>query len=99
MSSVLVFEEMVQRSDCNSPVGTKSSDEFLNWNNFLIAHIKEALETRCAKCTQAQQQGSRRVIEHLINHEPDYWQKLADKYDPQRKFTKQYEQELRTVKH
>ncbi|KAL0820523.1 hypothetical protein ABMA28_006379 [Loxostege sticticalis] len=61
----------------------------------LRSHIKEALETRCAKCTEAQQRGSRLVIAHLINHEPEYWAKLTAKYDPAGKFAKMYERELK----
>ncbi|XP_072942440.1 allergen Tha p 1-like [Epargyreus clarus] len=64
----------------------------------LKSHIREALENRCAKCTDTQRKGTRRVITHLINNEPDYWNQLTAKYDPTHQFTKQYETELRTVK-
>ncbi|XP_026320940.1 ejaculatory bulb-specific protein 3-like [Hyposmocoma kahamanoa] len=65
----------------------------------LKLHIREALETHCAKCTETQRRGSKRVISHLINNEPQYWKQLTNKYDPQGKFTKQYEQELRAARH
>ncbi|XP_028163103.1 allergen Tha p 1-like [Ostrinia furnacalis] len=61
----------------------------------LKSHIKEALETHCGQCTENQKRGSRQVIAHLINHEPEYWKKLTNKYDPTGKFTKMYENELR----
>ncbi|KAG6454391.1 hypothetical protein O3G_MSEX008687 [Manduca sexta] len=64
----------------------------------LKEHIREALETECSKCTNAQKNGTRRVIQHLINHEPEYWQELGDKYDPERKYTVKYEKELREIK-
>nr|AHC05675.1 chemosensory protein [Chilo suppressalis] len=63
----------------------------------LRSHIKEALENYCAKCTETQKNGTRRVIGHLINNEADYWKKLVDKYDPERKYVVKYEEELKTV--
>nr|AWT22252.1 chemosensory protein 2 [Mythimna separata] len=64
----------------------------------LKEHIKEALENECAKCTETQKSGTRRVIGHLINHEDAYWRELTAKYDPQRKFSAKYEKELREIK-
>ncbi|XP_053615083.1 allergen Tha p 1 [Plodia interpunctella] len=60
----------------------------------LKSHIREALENDCAKCTENQREGSRRVIAHLIKHEQDYWAKLKAKYDPSGKYSKRHEQEL-----
>nr|UDM59700.1 putative chemosensory protein 7 [Corcyra cephalonica] len=64
----------------------------------LKSHIQEALENECNKCTETQRSGSRRVIAHLINHEPQYWNKLSAKYDPSGKYTKKYEKEYRAIK-
>ncbi|KAJ8717278.1 hypothetical protein PYW08_005677 [Mythimna loreyi] len=64
----------------------------------LKEHVKEALENECAKCTEAQKKGTRRVIGHLINHEEDYWNELTAKFDPERKFTAKYEKELKEIK-
>ncbi|XP_023942498.1 allergen Tha p 1 [Bicyclus anynana] len=64
----------------------------------LKSHIKEAIENYCAKCTDAQRHGTRTVIAHLINKEKDYWNQLTVKYDPDRKYTKKYEAELKSVK-
>ncbi|CAG9795821.1 unnamed protein product [Diatraea saccharalis] len=64
----------------------------------LKSHIKEALETRCAKCTEAQVRGTRLVIGHLINHEQEFWHQLTAKYDPAGQYTKRYEQELKTAR-
>ncbi|XP_073953861.1 allergen Tha p 1-like [Choristoneura fumiferana] len=63
----------------------------------LKSHIREALENNCAKCTEAQRKGTRRVIGHLINKEVDYWNQLCDKYDPDRKYVAKYEKDLKTV--
>lgn len=65
---------------------------------FVTEHFKEALENECAKCTDVQKKGIRRVVKHLINHENDYWNELTAKFDPDRKFTEKYEKELKELK-
>ncbi|CAH0695899.1 unnamed protein product [Spodoptera exigua] len=64
----------------------------------LKSHIREALEQNCAKCTDAQRNGTRRVLGHLINNEEESWNRLKAKYDPQSKYTVKYELELRKLK-
>ncbi|XP_050352514.1 allergen Tha p 1-like [Nymphalis io] len=64
----------------------------------LKSHIQEALENYCAKCTEAQKRSTRVVISHFINNEPDYWKELTAKYDPQNKYVKKYEDELKSIK-
>ncbi|KAI5643027.1 insect pheromone-binding family, a10/OS-D domain-containing protein [Phthorimaea operculella] len=49
----------------------------------LKSHIREALENNCAKCDPKQREGARKVIAHMVNHEPGYWNQLMDKYDPE----------------
>ncbi|CAG9563990.1 unnamed protein product [Danaus chrysippus] len=63
----------------------------------LKTHIKDAIENRCDKCTEAQRNGTKTVIRHLINHEPASWEELVQKYDPERKYVVKYETELREV--
>lgn len=62
------------------------------------AHVKEALENNCGKCTDAQKKGTRIVIGHFINNEPDYWKQLSEKYDSQKKYVTKYEELLRSIK-
>nr|QRF70954.1 chemosensory protein [Semiothisa cinerearia] len=64
----------------------------------LKSHLKEALETDCAKCTDAQRKGSEKVIRHLINHETEAWDQLKAKYDPKGIYAKKHEAELRDAK-
>nr|AOG12900.1 chemosensory protein [Eogystia hippophaecolus] len=64
----------------------------------LKSHIQEALENYCAKCTETQRNGTRRVIGHLINNEEEYWGQLKAKYDPTNKYVTKYEDDLRSVK-
>nr|UNG39406.1 chemosensory protein 12 [Apocheima cinerarius] len=64
----------------------------------LKSHVKEALETNCAKCTETQRKGAEKVFRHLINHEVPTWDKLKTKYDPSGKYAKKYETELNAAK-
>nr|AOG12898.1 chemosensory protein [Eogystia hippophaecolus] len=54
-------------------------------------NVEEALQTGCAKCTEAQDKGASRVIEHLIKNEKEIWGELTAKYDPEGKYRKKYE--------
>ncbi|CAG9123617.1 unnamed protein product [Plutella xylostella] len=58
-------------------------------------HLEEALQTGCAKCTEAQKKGAQTVIEHLIKNELELWRELANKYDPQGTFRKKYEDQAK----
>ncbi|XP_026320939.1 ejaculatory bulb-specific protein 3-like [Hyposmocoma kahamanoa] len=57
----------------------------------LKEHIVDALETGCEKCTENQQKGTHKVIEHLIKNELPAWKELCKKYDPSGNFRKKYE--------
>nr|AII01011.1 chemosensory protein [Dendrolimus houi] len=63
----------------------------------LKSHITDALQTGCKKCTKQQRDGIRKVISHMINHEPEYWGQMVDKYDAERIYTHRYEKELKTI--
>nr|QGH51244.1 putative chemosensory protein 1 [Conopomorpha sinensis] len=64
----------------------------------LKEHLREALENNCAKCTEKQRDGTRRVIKHLINKEAEYWTELVAKYDPGHKYVAKYESDLKEIK-
>ncbi|XP_039759106.1 allergen Tha p 1-like [Pararge aegeria] len=64
----------------------------------LKSHIQDALENNCAHCTKIQRGWVHKVIGHLINNKPEYWQRLVDKYDPKRTYTVKYEKDLKTIK-
>nr|AAC47827.1 olfactory protein [Cactoblastis cactorum] len=61
----------------------------------LKEHLQEAIENGCEKCTEAQEKGAYTVIEHLIKNEIEIWRQLADKFDPERKYRKKYEDRAR----
>nr|QKK82663.1 chemosensory protein [Histia rhodope] len=61
----------------------------------LRTHIADALETDCSKCTEKQKDGTKRVIKHLADHEAEYWKQLRAKYDPENRYSKKYEEEIK----
>ncbi|XP_063626325.1 ejaculatory bulb-specific protein 3-like [Cydia splendana] len=63
----------------------------------LKAHITDALQTGCSKCTIAQKGGMRKVIHHLIKEEPEAWAALLDKYDPKKVYIHKYHHQLNSV--
>ncbi|CAH1640297.1 unnamed protein product [Spodoptera littoralis] len=81
------------------PNGSTYTDRYDNVNlDEILAHIREALEQNCAKCTDTQRSGTRRVLGHIINNEQESWNRLKAKYDPESKYTVKYELELRKLK-
>nr|WPO56421.1 chemosensory protein [Leucinodes orbonalis] len=57
----------------------------------LKAHVKDAMQTACKKCTDKQKSGARLVVNHIKNKEPEYWQELTKKYDPVGEYKPIYE--------
>lgn len=48
------------------------------------------METGCAKCTERQRGGVRRVIVYLSENKKDWWNELVQKYDPDGVYRKKY---------
>jgi hypothetical protein len=55
------------------------------------AHIKDALETDCLKCSDAQKKGVEKVLVFLHKNKSDKFRELRDKYDPDDKYYKKHE--------
>ncbi|XP_072766892.1 chemosensory protein 3 [Anoplolepis gracilipes] len=55
--------------------------------------MTEALETECAKCSQQQKDRAVKAIDFLVKNRKDMWNDLKNKYDPEGKYTKKYEEE------
>nr|QEV81556.1 chemosensory protein 14 [Grapholita molesta] len=53
--------------------------------------IRDAMTTSCEKCTEQQRKGARKVVKHLKEKEPEYWNQIKAKYDPGDKFQESYE--------
>ncbi|XP_066259552.1 ejaculatory bulb-specific protein 3-like [Euwallacea similis] len=60
----------------------------------LKAHIPEAIQTNCVKCTETQKNFVRRGAKHLIKNNPKEWMKIARKYDPKGQYANQFNQFL-----
>lgn len=61
----------------------------------LAAHITDALQNDCAKCSEKQKEGADKVIKFLYRNKPDQWNLLQEKYDPNHTYTKKYEDKLK----
>lgn len=57
----------------------------------LKAHIKDAMQTSCSKCTEKQKKGARKVVRHIRAKEQDYWKQILAKYDPEDQYKENYE--------
>ncbi|XP_017760486.1 PREDICTED: ejaculatory bulb-specific protein 3-like [Eufriesea mexicana] len=65
--------------------------------NELKKVLPNALATDCQKCSEKQKEITKKVIKFLVNNKPEMWNKLADKYDPERKYRTKYEQEAKKI--
>nr|AWW17227.1 chemosensory protein 3 [Riptortus pedestris] len=59
--------------------------------------IPEALKDKCAKCSEKQKEGTKKVIPFLVKEHPDYFLKLEKKYDPEGIWRKTYEPEAKKL--
>ncbi|RZC41938.1 OS-D domain containing protein [Asbolus verrucosus] len=59
--------------------------------------LPDALKTNCAKCSDKQKIGAKTVINHLYKNKPDIWHQLEAKYDPEGKYRKEHEEELKAL--
>nr|CAD7408796.1 unnamed protein product [Timema poppensis] len=54
-------------------------------------NIPDALESKCAKCTDAQKKLVRKSSRHMKEHNPDEWKQLIDHFDPEGKYSETFE--------
>nr|CAD7589488.1 unnamed protein product [Timema genevievae] len=54
-------------------------------------NIPDALESKCAKCTDAQKKLLRKSSKHLKENNPDEWKQLIDHFDPEGKYSGTFE--------
>ncbi|XP_019866900.1 ejaculatory bulb-specific protein 3-like [Aethina tumida] len=57
--------------------------------------LPDALENDCAKCSEKQREGSKKVIRHLIQHKRQAWIELEAKFDKNGLYRKRHEAELK----
>lgn len=53
--------------------------------------LPEALQTQCVKCNERQKGGAKKMLKHLIDHEPELYNELEKKFDPTGEYRKQYD--------
>lgn len=59
---------------------------------FLITGVlPEAIETKCAECSDKQKEGSKKMFKFLIEKRPEEWKSLEAKYDPNGHYKAKYD--------
>jgi hypothetical protein len=67
----------------------------LNQFHFLFsAHVKDALQTECSKCSEKQKEAAQKVIRYLYTKKPEQWKLLQEKYDPDNTYVTKYKDYL-----
>lgn len=60
----------------------------------LKKHVRDAIQTGCAKCTYIQEQKAIQIVEYLMKHELSMWKQLTAKYDPTGEWRQKYEDSI-----
>lgn len=59
--------------------------------------MPEALENKCADCTEKQKQGSEKIIKFLYEKKNEMWKQLVEKYDPKGTYRQTYIDEAKKL--
>ncbi|XP_056639217.1 ejaculatory bulb-specific protein 3-like [Diorhabda carinulata] len=57
--------------------------------------LKEALETKCAKCSEAQIEAAKKIGIHLIKNKRPWFDELVEAFDPDHTKLDQYKEDLK----
>lgn len=57
--------------------------------------LPDALENGCSKCSEKQKDVAKKVLKFLIGERRSYYDQLEAKYDPEGKYRKQYDEEIK----
>lgn len=52
--------------------------------------VPDAIQTECAKCNERQRKQAGKVLAHLLQYKPEYWNMLVKKFDPNNVYLKKY---------
>ncbi|VVC38111.1 Insect odorant-binding protein A10/Ejaculatory bulb-specific protein 3 [Cinara cedri] len=63
----------------------------------LKRNLLDAVQNKCANCSEKQKQGSEIIIKFLYEKKPDLWMQLEDKYDPKKIYRQQYVEEAKKL--
>jgi hypothetical protein len=78
-------------TDTAAVVGLYLLRYYLNVLFLFPVHIKDALESDCSKCSEAQKSGAKKVLSFLYKNKPDKFKELQKKYDPDNTHYHKYE--------
>ncbi|CAG9837567.1 unnamed protein product [Diabrotica balteata] len=59
--------------------------------------LPDALKTECAKCSDAQKNGAKKIITHLIKNKRQWWDELEARFDADHSYAKSHEKELKEL--
>lgn len=62
-----------------------------------IGWLPEAIENKCANCSEKQKEGSEKIIKFLYEKKNDLWKKLEEKYDPKGIYKQRYMEEAKKL--
>eukprot|EP00102_Acyrthosiphon_pisum_P015348 XP_008185859.1 PREDICTED: chemosensory protein-like isoform X1 [Acyrthosiphon pisum] len=52
--------------------------------------VPDAIQTECAKCNDRQRKQAGKVLAHLLQYKPEYWNMLVKKFDPNNVYLRKY---------
>nr|APB03441.1 chemosensory protein 5 [Sitobion avenae] len=52
--------------------------------------VPDAIQTECAKCNERQRKQAGKVLAHLLQYKPEYWNMLVKKFDPNNIYLRKY---------
>uniref|UniRef100_A0A2S2Q6S0 Ejaculatory bulb-specific protein 3 n=1 Tax=Sipha flava TaxID=143950 RepID=A0A2S2Q6S0_9HEMI len=59
--------------------------------------IPDAIENKCADCSEKQKLASEKVIKYLYENKNDMWKELETKYDPQGTYKQRYAEDAKRL--
>ena len=62
---------------------------------FFSENLPDALENGCEKCNEKQKELSKKALKHILEHKREQFDALEAKYDPDKKYRKRYEADLK----
>nr|WMS58736.1 chemosensory protein gene 5 [Neotoxoptera formosana] len=69
---------------------TPEGEEIKRW-------LPEAIDNKCADCSEKQKIGSEKVIKFLFEKKNDMWKQLEQKYDPQGLYKQRYMEDAKKL--
>lgn len=52
--------------------------------------VPDAIQTECSKCSERQKVQAGKVLAHLLQHKPEYWKLLLQRFDPNNVYLRRF---------